>query len=149
MPPLPDLIAPTAHDVVEAAHKLKGIAHRTPVLRSRTADERSGAQLFFKSEHLQRMGAFKFRGGYNAVSVLGDAQRGLGALGHAARFKGVEKELGARTPARRPRHVLLHLQPGSLDRVLGPLLFELRVHGEFGGGLVALARVFFEGFGDD
>ena len=48
---------PTYDDVAAAAHRLKGLAHRTPVLRSSTADERLGAQLFFKCENLQRTGA--------------------------------------------------------------------------------------------
>ena len=63
-----------------AAARLKGVAHRTPVLRSRTLDELIGAQVFLKAENLQRMGAFKFRGGFNAVNVLSDAQRGRGVV---------------------------------------------------------------------
>ena len=55
-------------DVAAAARRLAGVAHRTPVLRSRMADERTGAQVFFKCENLQRMGAFKFRGAYNALA---------------------------------------------------------------------------------
>jgi len=56
------------------------VAHRTPVLRSRTADERTGAQVFFKAEHHQRMGAFKFRGGYNALVQFTLEQRRAGAI---------------------------------------------------------------------
>ena len=56
------------------------MAQRTPVLRSRSADERSGAQLFFKCENLQRMGAFKFRGAYNALSQFTPEQRRGGAI---------------------------------------------------------------------
>ncbi|OYU98319.1 MAG: serine dehydratase [Burkholderiales bacterium PBB5] len=67
-------------DIQAAAQRLQGVAHRTPVLRSRTADARTGAQVFFKAEHLQRMGAFKFRGGYNALSQFTPAQRRSGAL---------------------------------------------------------------------
>ncbi|MHB1411514.1 MAG: serine dehydratase, partial [Acidovorax defluvii] len=51
--------APTYADVADAAHRLHGMAHHTPVLRATTADERLGAQLFFKCENLQRTGAFK------------------------------------------------------------------------------------------
>ncbi|MCG7392294.1 threo-3-hydroxy-L-aspartate ammonia-lyase [Microvirga sp. ACRRW] len=61
---------PTYDDVSAAAQRIAGIAHRTPVLTSRTADERSGARLFFKAENLQRGGAFKFRGAYNAIARL-------------------------------------------------------------------------------
>ena len=67
-------------DIERAAERLRGVAHRTPVLRSRTADERTGAQVFFKAEHLQRMGAFKFRGAYNALAQFGPEQRRAGAL---------------------------------------------------------------------
>ncbi|WP_313296399.1 threo-3-hydroxy-L-aspartate ammonia-lyase [Diaphorobacter sp.] len=71
---------PTFADVRAAAERLKGVAHRTPVMRSRTADEMLGAQLFFKCENLQRMGAFKFRGGCNALAQFTDEQRKRGAL---------------------------------------------------------------------
>lgn len=71
---------PTFADVRAAAERLKGVARRTPVMRSRTADEMLGAQLFFKCENLQRMGAFKFRGGYNALAQFTDEQRKRGAL---------------------------------------------------------------------
>ena len=67
-------------DVVAAAERLAGVAYRTPVLRSRSADERCGAQVYFKAEHLQRMGAFKFRGAYNALVQFSPAQRRTGAL---------------------------------------------------------------------
>lgn len=67
-------------DVRAAAKRLKGVAHRTPVLRSSTLDAMLGAQVFMKAENLQRMGAFKFRGGFNAVNVLSDAQRARGVV---------------------------------------------------------------------
>ncbi|MBE7198533.1 MAG: threo-3-hydroxy-L-aspartate ammonia-lyase [Parafilimonas terrae] len=71
---------PTFADVAEAARRLEGVAHRTPVLTSRTADAMAGAQLFFKAENLQRGGAFKFRGAYNAISALPEAVRARGVL---------------------------------------------------------------------
>ena len=67
-------------DVEAAAQRLEGIAHRTPVLTSRTVNERTGARVFFKAENLQRMGAFKFRGAYNALSQLSAAQRQQGVI---------------------------------------------------------------------
>ena len=67
-------------DIEAAAGRLHGVAHRTPVLRSHTADQRSGAQVFFKAENLQRMGAFKFRGAYNALSQFTPEQKRAGAL---------------------------------------------------------------------
>jgi threonine dehydratase len=71
---------PTYDDVAAAAQRLQGQAHRTPVLRSATADRLLGAQLFFKCENLQRMGAFKFRGAYNALSQFTPEQRKAGVL---------------------------------------------------------------------
>ena len=67
-------------DVEAAAQRLEGIAHRTPVLTSRTVNERTGARVFFKAENLQRMGAFKFRGAYNALSQLSAVQRQQGVI---------------------------------------------------------------------
>lgn len=78
MPTGPSL--PTYDDVVIAAARIAGQAYRTPVLTSRTADERSGARLFFKAENLQRMGAFKFRGAYNAISALSPDARRAGVV---------------------------------------------------------------------
>ena len=71
---------PQFSDVASAALRLKGVAHRTPVLQSTTADKRLGAQLFFKCENFQRMGAFKFRGAYNAMAKLDSAQRQAGVV---------------------------------------------------------------------
>jgi threonine dehydratase len=71
---------PTYDDVIAAAARLEGHAHRTPVLRSQTADERWGARFFFKCENFQRMGAFKFRGAFNALSRFDAAQRKGGVI---------------------------------------------------------------------
>ncbi|MEO8021937.1 threo-3-hydroxy-L-aspartate ammonia-lyase [Polaromonas sp.] len=71
---------PTYDDVVAAAARIAGHAHHTPVLRSATADARWGAQFFFKCENFQRMGAFKFRGAFNALSRFDAAQRSAGAI---------------------------------------------------------------------
>lgn len=67
-------------DIQAAAARLDGVAHRTPVATSRTANERTGARLFFKCENLQRMGAFKFRGAYNALSQFTPEQRRAGVV---------------------------------------------------------------------
>ena len=74
------LLAIDFHDVQQAAQRLAGVAHRTPVHRSRAADERCGATVFFKCENLQRMGAFKFRGAYNALSRFTPEHRRRGAI---------------------------------------------------------------------
>src|ERR1700748_2754026 len=70
----------TYADVAAAAKRLEGSAHRTPVLTSTTVNAMTGAKVFFKPENLQRMGAFKFRGAYNAISKLSDEQRKNGVL---------------------------------------------------------------------
>ena len=74
------LPTPTYDDVAAAASRLAGQAHRTPVLTSQTADDESGARLFFKCENFQRMGAFKFRGAYNALASFDAAQRRGGVV---------------------------------------------------------------------
>ncbi|NMG19966.1 threo-3-hydroxy-L-aspartate ammonia-lyase [Brasilonema bromeliae] len=70
----------TITDVEAAAKRLAGIAHRTPVLTSRTVNERTNAQVFFKCENFQRTGSFKFRGAYNALSQLSEEQKQKGVL---------------------------------------------------------------------
>jgi len=75
---------PTFDDVVAASERIRGHAHRTPVTTSRTADELLGAELFFKCENLQRMGAFKFRGAFNALSRFSAAQRKAGVVTYSS-----------------------------------------------------------------
>jgi threonine dehydratase len=71
---------PTFDDVESAAKQIAGAAHRTPVATSRTINARTGATLFFKCENLQRAGAFKFRGAYNALSRLSPNERRRGVV---------------------------------------------------------------------
>lgn len=71
---------PTYDDVLAAARRIEGHAHRTPVMQSRTANELLKAQCFFKCENLQRVGAFKFRGAFNALSRFGTEQRRAGVV---------------------------------------------------------------------
>ncbi|MCO8269632.1 pyridoxal-phosphate dependent enzyme [Actinoplanes sp. TRM 88003] len=89
----------TLQDVREAAKRIEGVAHHTPVLHSRTLDERVGAQVYLKCENLQRIGAFKFRGAYNAIRRLSPEQlaRGIAAYSsgnHAQAVALSAKELG-------------------------------------------------------
>jgi threonine dehydratase len=88
-------------DIADAAERLAGHAHRTPVMTSRTVNERTGAEVFFKCENFQRMGAFKFRGAYNAMSRLSPEDRRRGVLAyssgnHAQAVALAGKELGVR-----------------------------------------------------
>jgi len=89
-------------DVAAAHERIKGAARRTPVRTSSTADALAGAPLFFKCENLQRMGAFKFRGAYNALSQLGPEERRRGVLAfssgnHAQAVALAGKLLGIKT----------------------------------------------------
>ena len=74
------LTLPTYADVEAASHRLAGHAHRTPVMTSRTMNAELGAEVFFKCENLQRMGAFKFRGAFNALSRFDARQRQAGVV---------------------------------------------------------------------
>ncbi len=80
LPPLFAGLAIEPADIDAAAARMAGVAHRTPVRTSRQADERSGGRLFFKCENFQRMGAFKFRGAYNALAQFNPAQRERGVI---------------------------------------------------------------------
>ena len=71
---------PTFADIESAAAQIRGVAHRTPFVTSRSVDERTGGEVFFKCENLQRGGAFKFRGAYNALSRLGADERRRGVV---------------------------------------------------------------------
>jgi len=77
---LPSPSRPTFADVQDAARQIAGVAHRTPVVTSRTLNDQTGAQVHFKCENLQRAGAFKFRGAYNAMSRLSSDERRRGVL---------------------------------------------------------------------
>lgn len=70
--------------VLEAAGRLRGVAQRTPVLTSRTLNALCGAELYLKAENFQRVGAFKFRGAYNACSRLDAAARARGVVTHSS-----------------------------------------------------------------
>ena len=72
------------NDIEAAAGRLQGVAHRTPVLHSRTLDELTGATVFLKAENLQRAGAFKFRGAYNRVSTLSHEQLEAGVVAYSS-----------------------------------------------------------------
>ncbi|MCD2527839.1 threo-3-hydroxy-L-aspartate ammonia-lyase [Providencia huaxiensis] len=75
-----ELILPTYQDVKAAAQRIAGFAHKTPVLTSTTANKEFGGELFFKCENFQRMGAFKFRGAFNALSLLSPEQKKAGVI---------------------------------------------------------------------
>lgn len=93
---------PAFADVEAAAVRLSGYAYRTPILTSRLLNERAGAEIFLKSEHLQRIGAFKFRGAFNAISQLSDDEKARGVVAfssgnHAQAIAYVGRMLGVKT----------------------------------------------------
>jgi threonine dehydratase len=71
-------------DIEQAAKRLAPWAHRTPVVTSRTLDERAGASVFLKCENLQRVGAFKFRGAMNALLKLDEEKKAAGVVTHSS-----------------------------------------------------------------
>lgn len=94
--------AVTFADVQSAAAQIQGHANRTPVMTSQTVNDRVGAEVFFKCENLQKVGAFKFRGAYNAISRLSDADKARGVItyssgNHAQAVALVGKLLGLKT----------------------------------------------------
>lgn len=93
--PAPDVL-PGFADVLDAAARIAPHAHVTPVLRSRSLDEAAGAHLHFKAEHLQRVGAFKFRGACNAVWSLADDVAARGVATHSSGNHGAALALAAR-----------------------------------------------------
>lgn len=74
------LSLPNYEEVAAAAERIRPYTHKTPVLTSRTANQKLGAELFFKCENFQRMGAFKFRGAMNALLQFNDAQKKAGVI---------------------------------------------------------------------
>jgi len=107
---------PTFADVESAARQIAGAAHRTPTVTSRTVDRRTGAQLFFKCENLQRGGAFKFRGAYNALSRLAPDERRRGVVtfssgNHAQAIALAGQELGI------PRVIVMPSDAPAVKRI--------------------------------
>ncbi len=101
---LEDLI--TFADVQAAAERLEGQARRTPVMRSRSIEAIVDAELYFKCENFQRIGAFKFRGAYNAVSQLSATQRAKGVATHSSGNHGAALALAAHLHGTRARVVM-------------------------------------------
>lgn len=92
-----DFPLPVFEDVLAAAARIAPHAHVTPVLRSRELEALTGAELHLKAEHLQRAGAFKFRGACNAVWSLTEAQAGAGVVTHSSGNHGAALALAAHT----------------------------------------------------
>jgi threonine dehydratase len=76
--------AASIDDIRAAAERIKGVGHRTPILTSQTLNEMAGRKLFFKCENFQKVGAFKLRGGWNAISMLSDEEAAKGVCTHSS-----------------------------------------------------------------
>lgn len=120
----------TYDDVRQAAARLAGVAHRTPVLTCRAADTLTGARLFFKCENFQRAGAFKFRGAYNAVALLGDNEKRAGVVTFSSGNHGQALALAAQLLSVRATVVLPHDAPAIKKSAIQ----------EYGGELVVYNR---------
>ncbi len=107
------LVLPTYDDVAAAAARIEGRAHRTPVLISRTADAELGARVFFKCENFQRMGAFKFRGAYNALARFDERQRRAGVVAFSSGNHAQAIALSARLLGMPATIVMPHDAPAS------------------------------------
>ncbi|MFC9910598.1 threo-3-hydroxy-L-aspartate ammonia-lyase [Streptomyces sp. NPDC059862] len=130
----------TIDDVRDAAARLKGVAHRTPVLRSRTLDALVGAEVFLKCENFQRVGAFKFRGAYNTASRLTPEQlaRGIAAYSsgnHAQAVALAARELGTTAVIVMPEDA----PPAKRDATLG-YGAEIVTYDRYTGDRVAIAE---------
>src|SRR5687767_13573821 len=90
------MVVPTFDDVLAAAARIRGHVHRTPVLTSRTLDERARARVFCKCENLQKVGAFKARGATNAVLALSAAAAAPGVVTHSSGNHGAAVAYAAR-----------------------------------------------------
>ena len=95
-------------EIQAAAVRLRGVAHRTPIVTSHTLDERVGAQVFLKCENLQRIGAFKIRGAWNAISQLSPEEKRRGVIAfssgnHAQAVALACREMGVRAVIVMPR----------------------------------------------
>jgi len=115
-----DTTVVSLQDIRDAAQRIAGAAHRTPVLRSRTLDALTGARVYLKAEHLQRVGAFKFRGAYNAIARLPAEQRARGIAAyssgnHAQAVALAARELGSSAVIVMPADT----PPAKLDAVAG------------------------------
>src|SRR5918993_370673 len=104
---------PSIDDVRAAAGRLAGVAHRTPVVRSRTLDERLGARIALKAEGFQRVGAFKFRGAYNAVATLAAAGALRGVCAASSGNHAQALALAARLCATRATILMPHDAPAA------------------------------------
>ncbi|MFD3620357.1 pyridoxal-phosphate dependent enzyme [Streptomyces sp. NPDC058676] len=130
----------TLDDVRDAAARLEGVAHRTPVLRSRTLDSLVGAEVFLKCENLQRVGAFKFRGAYNAASRLSPEQLARGIATYSSGNHAQAVALAARELGTTAVIVMPHDAPASKRAATAGYGAEIVTYDRYTGDRVAIAE---------
>lgn len=106
---------PDFSQVEAASQRIAGRLHRTPVLTSRLLNEMTGAQVFFKSEHLQRVGAFKARGATNAVLNLADDRAAAGVATHSSGNHGAALAMAAAARGI-PAHIVMPSNAPSVKK---------------------------------
>jgi threonine dehydratase len=130
----------TLDDVRAAAARLKGVAHRTPVLRSRTLDALVGAETLLKCENFQRMGAFKFRGAYNAISRLTPEQLAQGVAAYSSGNHAQAVALAARELGTSAVIVMPEDAPASKQAATAAYGAEIVTYDRYTGDRVAIAE---------
>jgi threo-3-hydroxy-L-aspartate ammonia-lyase len=132
------------NDIQLAAARLKGVAHRTPVLTSRTLDAMLGAKVFMKAENFQRMGAFKFRGGYNSVNALTDEQRSRGVVAFSSGNHAQAVALAAQLHGCRATIVMPHDAPALKLAATRGYGAEVVIYDRYKEDRAAIARALVE-----
>ncbi|WP_411135403.1 threo-3-hydroxy-L-aspartate ammonia-lyase [Streptomyces sp. C10] len=135
---VPDVV--TFDDVRDAARRLAGVAHRTPVLRSRTLDALAGAEVHLKCENFQRVGAFKFRGAYNALSRLSPEQLAIGVVAYSSGNHAQAVALAARELGSHAVIVMPEDSPKSKTDATAGYGAEIVRYDRYTGDRVALGR---------
>jgi threonine dehydratase len=130
----------TLDDVRDAAVRLQGVAHRTPVLRSRTLDRIVGAEVLLKCENFQRVGAFKFRGAYNAASRLAPEQLARGVAAYSSGNHAQAVALAARELGTTAVIVMPEDAPRSKRVATEGYGAEIVTYDRYSGDRVAVAR---------
>ncbi|MGV9943050.1 pyridoxal-phosphate dependent enzyme [Streptomyces sp. NPDC003401] len=130
----------TLDDVRDAAARLEGVAHRTPVLRSRALDALVGRETFLKCENFQRVGAFKFRGAYNAASRLTPAQLARGIVAYSSGNHAQAVALAARELGTTAVIVMPDDAPRSKREATQGYGAEIVTYDRYGGDRVAVAE---------
>ncbi|MDX3311686.1 pyridoxal-phosphate dependent enzyme [Streptomyces sp. NPDC054884] len=130
----------TLDDVRDAAARLKGVAHRTPVLRSSTLDRIVGAEILLKCENFQRVGAFKFRGAYNAASRLAPDQLARGIASYSSGNHAQAVALAARELGTTAVIVMPEDAPRSKRAATAGYGAEIVTYDRYAGDRVAIAE---------